>query len=108
MRPDIRRRCADRQGDGRLPYAARPDVRGRAITDLCRRFPRLHLVELPSYAPELNPVEHVWGHTKHDDLANYIPEDIEVLAADVDNSLGHTSSDQSLLRGFFRLSKLRL
>lgn len=63
---------------------------------------------LPGYAPELNPVEHVWGHTKHDDLANYIPEDIEVLAADVDNSPGRTSSDQSLLRGFFRLSKLRL
>lgn len=63
---------------------------------------------LPSYAPELNPVEHVWGHNKHDDLANYIPEDIEVLAAEVDNSLGHTSSDQSLLRSFFRLSKLEL
>lgn len=63
---------------------------------------------LPAYAPELNPVEHVWGHTKHDDLANDIPEDIEVLAANVDNSLGHTSSDQSLLRGFLRLSKLKV
>lgn len=63
---------------------------------------------LPGYAPELNPVEHVWGHTKHDDLANYIPDDIDALAADLDTSLGHTSTDQSLLRGFFRFAKLKL
>ena len=34
---------------------------------------------LPAYAPELNPVEHVWGHTKYADLANYLPRDIDDL-----------------------------
>jgi transposase len=63
---------------------------------------------LPGYAPELNPVEHVWGHTKHDDLANYIPENLEALAANIDTSLGHTSTEQALLRGFFRFAQLRL
>lgn len=63
---------------------------------------------LPGYAPELDPVEHVWGHTKHDDLANYIPDDLEALAADLDTSLGHTSIDQKLLRGFFRYARLKL
>lgn len=63
---------------------------------------------LPAYAPDLNPVEHVWGHTKHDDLANYIPDDIQALALDVDTSLAHTSTDQSLLRGFFRFSEIKL
>lgn len=28
------------------------------------------------YAPDLNPVEHVWKHTKYDELANYIPDDL--------------------------------
>jgi len=31
---------------------------------------------LPPYAPELNPVEHVWDHTQYGDLANYIPDDV--------------------------------
>jgi transposase len=63
---------------------------------------------LPGYAPDLDPVEHVWGHTKHDDLANYIPDDIEALAANVDTSLAHSSIDQQLLRGFFRYAHLKL
>lgn len=63
---------------------------------------------LPGYAPELDPVEHVWGHTKHDDLANYIPEDLNALAADLDTSLAHTSTDQLLLRSFFRHAHLKL
>jgi transposase len=48
----------------------------------------------PGYAPRLNPVEHVWGHTKYADLANYIPEDIDALPAAIDTSLGRTSTDQ--------------
>lgn len=66
------------------------------------------LAWLPGYAPELDPVEHVWGHTKHDDLANSVPEDLSALAADLDTSLGHTSTDQSLLRGFIRHPQLPL
>jgi len=34
---------------------------------------------LPSYAPELNPVEQCWNHTKCHDLANFIPEDLQHL-----------------------------
>ena len=29
---------------------------------------------LPAYAPDLNPVEPAWSHTKYGDLANYVPE----------------------------------
>jgi transposase len=40
---------------------------GLAIAAVQKAHPRLHLEELPAYAPELNPTEQVWndfkGHT---------------------------------------------
>jgi transposase len=46
---------------------------------------------LPPYAPDLNPVEHVWGHTKYGDLANFCPDNIDVLQAAVVTSLAKKS-----------------
>jgi transposase len=63
---------------------------------------------LPAYAPELNPVEHVWSHTKHSDLANYIPEDVLRLGKSVAKSLRDKQANQSLLRSFFHAAKLRI
>jgi transposase len=69
---------------------------------------RVHLEWLPPYAPELNPVEYVWGHTKHSDLANYVPEDTLRLGRSVNESLRNKRRDQILLRSFFHAAKLRL
>jgi transposase len=63
---------------------------------------------LPAYAPELNPVEPVWSHTKYAELANYIPDDVSHLAHEVTRSLDRTAGDQSLLRSFFHGAKLKL
>lgn len=56
---------------------------------------------LPAYAPDLNPVEQVWDHTKYADLANLVPEDIDDLATEVALSLRTTRYRQPLLRNFF-------
>jgi transposase len=61
---------------------------------------------LPAYAPDLNPVEAVWSHTKYADLANYIPDDVEALADEVIGSLDQTADDQQLLRSFFDCAEL--
>lgn len=63
---------------------------------------------LPAYAPDLNPVEAVWSHTKYAELANYIPNDIDSLADEVIGSLDQTAGDQLLLCSFFHCAKLRL
>jgi len=34
---------------------------------------RLELEFLPAYAPELNPVEYLWGHWKQHELPNFCP-----------------------------------
>jgi transposase len=69
---------------------------------------KVHVEWLPPYAPELNPVEQVWSHTKYADLANYIPDDVRVLAHEVMDSLEETGSNQELLRSFFRHAKLSI
>jgi len=37
----------------------------------------IEVVWLPAYAPELNPVEMAWNHSKYGDLANFLPEGID-------------------------------
>jgi transposase len=84
-------------------------VHRSAARRLLRRFPkRLDIEWLPPYAPELNPAEQVWTHTKYADLANYIPENVGALAYDVDRSLRQTARQQPLLRAFVEHTGLKL
>lgn len=53
--------------------------KGDPIRELLRRFPRLELQSLPSYAPELNPVEQLWNHLKYHRFVNHAPLDISTL-----------------------------
>src|SRR5262249_1201882 len=48
---------------------------------------RIHVEFLPAYAPELNVVDHCWGHTKYGEMANFIPNDVDDLAHAVASSL---------------------
>jgi transposase len=76
---------------------------------LLLRFPRrVHIEWLPAYAPELNPDERVWNHTKYDDLANYIPDDVTALGRAIRHSIRSSGGQQKLLRSFFQHAKLKL
>jgi transposase len=66
----------------------------------------IEVVWLPAYAPELNPVEMVWNHTKYGDLANYIPADMEEWRQTVCTSLERTGSEATLLMSCFRRTGL--
>jgi len=61
---------------------------------------------LPPYAPDLNPVEQVWNHTKYGDLANYVPDDLLDLELELENSLDKTRSSPESLRSFFQAAEL--
>jgi transposase len=63
---------------------------------------------LPAYAPELNPVEQCWNHTKYSDLPNFIPDDVDHLGTAICESMLEQRQDQALLRSFFAFSKLPL
>lgn len=84
-------------------------VHRAAVRQLLERHRRRIDIELlPAYAPELNPTEQVWRHTKYDDLANYLPEDIHELDMEIAESILETRSTPSLLRSFFKRAKLDL
>ncbi len=61
---------------------------------------------LPPYAPELNPVEHVWSTSKWGPLAGAPPNDLDQLRRDVDGELTRQSHSQQLLRSHFRWASL--
>jgi len=63
---------------------------------------------LPTYAPELNPVEQVWNNTKYHRLANYTPETLAALSEQVNDSLFAVRGNQHLLRSFFITAELPL
>jgi transposase len=63
---------------------------------------------LPPYAPDLNPVEHVWNHTKYGDLANYIPDDLLDLELELEYSIDQTRERPELLRSFFHAAELEI
>jgi len=63
---------------------------------------------LPPYAPDLNPVERIWSHTKYGDLANYIPEDLIDLEVELEYSMDQTRQRPKLLRSFFHAAKLEI
>ena len=84
-------------------------VHRAAVAILQKRYPdRLTIEWLPAYAPELNPAEQVWNHTKYGDLANFIPDHIEDLTDAVCMSITAQHHDNDLIRGFFKYAQLEL
>jgi transposase len=69
---------------------------------------RFWIEYLPPYAPDLNPVEAVWSHTKYADLANFIPEDVFDLELELEYSMQQTGEKSELLKSFFQAAELKL
>ena len=63
---------------------------------------------LPAYAPDLNPVELCWSHSKYSDLANFIPNDLNDLKMATTESLRTQTNNQDLLRSYFNHCKLKI
>lgn len=63
---------------------------------------------LPGYAPDLNPVEPGWSHTKYGDMANYIADDVLDLEIEAELSLRDTRTKPELLRSFFQAARLKI
>ena len=63
---------------------------------------------LPAYAPALNVVEQVWGHTTYSEMANCIPHDADDLAQEVARSLLTKHDRPDLLNACFQHARLDL
>jgi transposase len=66
------------------------------------------LAQLPAYAPELNPVEYVWGHLKQHALANFCASDLAHLSRYARSKLRSAQRRPQLVRAFWHQAELAL
>jgi transposase len=80
----------------------------RALTEWAAAQRWLELVYLPSYAPELNPVEGLWANLKGCELANRCCADRKELIATAQVGSIRVRRDPDLLRSFLAGAALTL
>lgn len=69
---------------------------------------RIWVERLPAYAPELNPIEYLWGNVKGNDLANFSPKELWELSAAARKALIKKRRRPKLIRAFWRQTELDL
>jgi len=68
----------------------------------------IHPFFFPPYAPELNPVENVWGYLKMNPMANLAHTDVPSLAKTTRRHSRSLQRKQLLLRSFVKNTPLSL
>ena len=68
----------------------------------------LRIEPLPGYAPDVNPIEHVWGNLKATELANLCSDTIDQVASIAEGGLDRIGTDTDLCLAFLRHSGFRL
>ena len=61
---------------------------------------------LPAYAPELNPVEYIWGHLKQHELANFCARHGWELSLHATRALRRMRRRPSLITAFWKQAEL--
>lgn len=81
--------------------------RSRLVQDFLRtQHGRIHLEYLPAYAPELNPVEYLWGYWKQHELPNLCPDTIGHLSAHARRALRRMQRRPTLVAAFWKQAEL--
>ena len=93
-----------------LIWDGAPVHRSRLVQDFLQENSAwLHVERLPAYAPELNPVEYLWGYWKEHELANFCSRDIWELghfASQALKRIRRRTRRPQLIAAFFRQTEL--
>jgi transposase len=73
---------------------------------ICVQRGRLAIAWLPGYAPELNPVEYLWGYWKRHELANFCPRDFGQLSYYAPRALRRMRRRPTLAMAFWQQADL--
>src|SRR5690242_19199058 len=76
--------------------------RSKVVRAYLAGHPEVETEPLPGYAPEANPDESVWQHTKHGRLANFAPEDTGELRSELIQEFVRLQRSPALLAAFIR------
>lgn len=92
-----------------LVWDGLPSHRSKCMNDWIKSQRRWLVVErLPAYAPDLNPVEALWGNLKGTELANRCVDTIDDAADIAEAGLARLAGDSDLCFSFLRRSGLCL
>jgi transposase len=80
--------------------------RSRVVRAYLAGHPEIVTEQFPSYAPETNPDESVWQHTKHARLANFAPEDTAELRSEMIREFVRLHESPELLSAFIRHARV--
>jgi len=81
--------------------------RSRMVWDFVRQqHGRVWLEFLPAYAPELNPVEYLWSHWNHHELANFCPTTFWQLSDYARKALRRMRARPALVTAFWQQADL--
>jgi len=80
----------------------------RMVEYLRHQKDRLHIIRLPAYAPDINPVEGLWANIQGQELANRCVKDLGEMVEGVRNGFTRLSSESWLLESFLRHAGLSL
>lgn len=83
--------------------------KSRAVRDFVAATDgNIRLAYLPAYAPELNPVEYLWGHWKHHEIPNLCAATLSLLSREARRALRRMQRRPTLVRAFWIQSELSL
>ena len=86
-----------------------PSHRSRRMLDwLANQRAWLSAERLPGYAPDLNPIEQVWGNVKSHELANLCADTIGQVSDAAADGLHRVGNDAPLCFAFLRHTGLQL
>ena len=84
-----------------------PAHRSRLVAEFVRCLEgEIEIEYLPAYAPELNPVEYLWGHWKHHELPNVCPRDLWQLSEGARRTLRRLRRRPNLITAFWKQASL--
>ena len=90
-----------------LVWDGLPAHKSRAMQDyLHQQRDWLTVERLPGYAPDLNPVETLWGNIKGQELANRCADDLEELDAAVRSGMARVEDSSKLPFSFLKHANL--
>jgi len=82
--------------------------RSRVVREHVEQDGAIRLERLPAYAPELNPVEYIWGHLKHHEIGNLLASTIDEVRRYAGRRLRSMQRRPTLVRAFWQQSELAL
>ncbi len=85
-----------------LVWDGLPAHKTNVVKDYLEEHQSISVVQLPPYAPDLNPTEFLWSNVKGKELANYVPDGLDDLCQQACHGIKRVYEHPSLLDGFVR------